>query len=311
MSDHLIWFVGNRNPSITETLTYADGTVVDLTGSTVKLKMRAVGSSTLKVNAAATVVGAATLGQVRYDWAALDVDTGGFFLVWWEVTTGGKTQDLNEAIIEFSAHAPAALTYVELEEFKSTAELTGTNFADQDIRSALVSASRAVDQDCGRRFYLDADATQIRYYDGDWRNSRLEIDDLVTLTSLKTDDDGSAAYATTWTLNTDFVLDPVNAPADSRPYTKILIPSRSSKRFPDSCYYPNAVKVTGQYGWLAVPENVKIATGLFAERLVKLRREAPFGIVGLQADGSVARISRSIQDWDVLLAAYRRPRPLA
>src|SRR3954447_6862743 len=98
MSDHLIWFVGNRNPSITETLTYADGTVVDLTGSTVKLKMRAVGSSTLKVSASATVVGAATLGQVRYDWAALDVDTGGFYLVWWEVTTGGKTQDLNEAI---------------------------------------------------------------------------------------------------------------------------------------------------------------------------------------------------------------------
>src|SRR6266496_789196 len=275
--------------------------------------MRAVSSSTLKVDTAATIVnppGAA--GKVRYDWAALDVDTVDFYLGWWQVTLpSGKLQDSPEFLIEVRDHAPEAFTYVELEEFKSTSELSGTSFADADIRGALVSASRAVDSDTGRRFYLDADATQVRYYNGDWRNSKLSIDDLVVLTSLKTDDDGSGSYATTWTLTTDFVLDPANAPADSRPYTKILIPSRSAKRFPDSCYYPNAVKVTGQFGWTVVPENVKIATRLLAERLVKLTREAPFGIVGLQADGSVARISRSIPDWDALLAPYRRPRPLA
>jgi hypothetical protein len=120
MSEQLLFWVGNRNPSITETILNDNGTAHNLTGQTVKFKMRAVGSATKKVNAAATVVSAAA-GTVRYDWAALDVDTAGQYLVWWEVTTtaGGNTQDMAEAVIEFRAHSNAAM-YVELEQFKST-----------------------------------------------------------------------------------------------------------------------------------------------------------------------------------------------
>lgn len=294
MSEELLWFVGNRNPSITELLTYADGTPVNLTGKTVKFKMRLVGSATLKVNTAATVVDAAT-GSVRYDWAAIDVDTAGHYLVWWEVTTtaDGKTQDVSEAVIEFRAHTPETNAYVELEEFKSTAELTGTSFSDQDILTALVAASRGIDQAFGRRFYPDTDANQIRYYSPAsvrW----LAIDDLITLTSLATDQTGDASFSNTWTVNTDFVLEPLNAVADGTPYQSVKANPRSSLYFPT--VYPRSVRVTGKFGWASVPAGIKEATTLVAARLVKRTREAPFGIVSFGLEGAAVRAAAMMRD---------------
>jgi len=306
MSDQLLWHVGNRNPSITENLLYSDGTVVDLTGKTVKFKMRAVGSSTLKVNTAAVVV-SAPAGTVRYDWAALDVDTAGHFLVWWEVTTtaDGKTQDVSEAVIEFRAHAPETQAYAELEEFKSTAELTGTSFQDADILLGLVAASRGIDLALGRRFYPDADATQVRYYSPD-SPTWLRIDDLITLTSVLTDQGGAGTFSNTWTVNTDFVLEPLNAPADGFPYRSIRTNSRSSMYFPTS--YPRTVKVTGKFGWTAAPPAIKNATVLLAARIIKRTREAPFGITGLGLEGAAVRASAIARDPEIafLLDPYNR-----
>jgi hypothetical protein len=294
MSDQLLWMVGNRNPSITENLLYSDGTVVDLTGKTVKFKMRAVGSATLKVNTAAVVI-SAPLGTVRYDWAALDVDTAGHYLVWWEVTTtaDGKTQDVSEAVIEFRAHAPETNAYVELEEFKSTAELTGTSFSDQDILTALVAASRGIDQAFGRRFYPDIDANQIRYYSPD-SPTWLRIDDLITFTALATDQGGNGTFSNTWTQNTDFVLEPLNAVADGTPFQSIKANSRSSLYFPTT--YPRTVKLTGKFGWATVPAGIKEATTLVAARLVKRTREAPFGIVSFGLEGAAVRAASMMRD---------------
>lgn len=302
MPDLLVWHVGDRNPSITENIT-VDGVAFDLTSSTVVFKMRAVGSTTLKVNAAATIVAPATNGNVRYDWAALDVDTAGTYLVWWEVTTSSKVQAVGEAIIEFRAHSPLASNgYVELEEAKKALSLDSTTYADASVSRAILAASRSIDHHCDRRFWADADSAQVRYYDA-LSASLARIDDLVTLTTLEVDQGGDGTFEESWTVNTDFVLKPLNAPADGWPYTRIEVNPSSSRYFPG---YPRSVKVTGKFGWTAVPAGVKQATTVLAHTLLRREREAPFGVVGVGLDNASVRIPVTDPTVRMLLAPFVR-----
>jgi hypothetical protein len=81
---------GDLEPSIAATLTYSDGTVVDLTAATTpRFLMRAHRAAALTVDGTATVVNAAA-GTVRYDWASGDTDTAGLYRAEWEFSIGGK-----------------------------------------------------------------------------------------------------------------------------------------------------------------------------------------------------------------------------
>lgn len=305
MAEHPVWMVGNRNPSITDIITDGDGVVVNLTGLAVKFKMRMVGATATTVDAAVSNTPGAD-GVVRYDWQAVDVDTAGNYLVWWEVTSGGKTQDLNEAIIEIRAHAPITNTYVELEEFKSTASLTGFGFADSDIQLAIEAASRGIDEDLNRRFYPDPDATSVRYYTPIYPD-HFRIDDLITLTSLKIDTTGSGVYGTTWTVGTHFRLEPLNALEDGIPYTTVrtLLRNRLTVNY-------GSVEVTGKFGWAAVPAAVKQACTIIATRLLLRARQAPFGVVSIGLEGAAVRAAALTRDPEIayLLDPYAHDRVL-
>jgi hypothetical protein len=257
------------------------------------------------------VVVSAVDGTVRYDWTASDILAAGALgaerqlLVWWEITTtaGGKTQDYAEALILVVAHSNAQV-YVELEQLKASAELTGTIFADADGRAALRAASRAIDGECQRRFYPDRDATQIRYY-SPARAGYLRIDDLVTLTSLQTDPGGDGSFEETWAA-TDYVLEPLNAAADGWPWTRIRAHPAGNYEFPVD--YPKTVKLTGKFGWAAVPAPIQDAVAILAARLVKRKREAPLGVVQIGVD-LAGRIAKNDPDVQSLIAPYRRLAP--
>jgi hypothetical protein len=290
LPERQLWYVGDREPSISDVLTIG-GAPVDLSSKTVTFKMRALGVTTpLKVNQAVSFKDAG--GNWRYDWGATDLDTAGEYLAWLVTTTAGKDNTVQEFVIEVRAHAPGLHAYVELEEFKGTTSLKGQTYADGDIQRALVAASRGIDTALHRRFWLDADAAQVRRYTPR-SSASLEVDDLVTLTTLKVDYDGDGIFEQTWVENTDFVLEPLNAPADTKPWETICRHPHSSLSFP---YYPRSVELTGKFGWLTVPDGVKQLTTLIASRLVQRTRQAPFGIVAIGPDGASVRAAEIARD---------------
>ena len=194
--------------------------------------------------------------------------------------------------------------YVEIAEIKSTLELNGESFADPDLERALTAASRGIEKLTRRRFWPDADATQVRYYTPAGCHS-LRVDDLLTLTTLQTDPGGDGTFEETWTVNTDHVLEPLNAVADGEPWTKIVVHPNGGYRFPSG--YPRSVKVTGKFGWLVAPEEIKQATMILATRLMVRARQAPFGVVSFGMEGA-AHIARTDPDVMSLAGPYIRDR---
>lgn len=187
--------------------------------------------------------------------------------------------------------------YITLSELKVSAELQGVSFGDYDGARAITSASRAIDEYCGRRFWTTAGTYTQRFY-SPLDSYCVQIDDLVTLGTVQIDVDGDGTCETTLTQNTDFLLEPYNAAADSKPYEELRRHPLSGQLLP--CW-PRSVSVTGQFGWPDVPEQVKSATTMIAIKLFMRMRQAPFGVVGIGIDNTAVRISRSDPDLALLL----------
>lgn len=75
----------DTSPAMLATLQDADGNAVNVTGASIRFHMRAVGSTTVVVDEAVTIVTPLS-GIVRYDWQAADTDTIGSYQAEFEVT---------------------------------------------------------------------------------------------------------------------------------------------------------------------------------------------------------------------------------
>jgi hypothetical protein len=132
--------------------------------------------------------------------------------------------------------------YVGRSTVKSRLGITDTN-DDTAIDSVIESVSRQIDQFCNRRFFA---AIETRYFTA--RSGVMcPVDDLLSVTTLATDDNADRTYSNSWAA-TDYELEPVNAALKSppQPYTSIVVTPNGVEAFGTD---RRAVKVVGLWGY--------------------------------------------------------------
>lgn len=191
--------------------------------------------------------------------------------------------------------------YATLAQVKAAMRIpTADTVDDALIETAIESASRQIDGHCQRRFYTTT-ATRI-YTPND--SYITEIDDLVTLTQIKTQTDIDGTFDTTWK-TTDYQLEPLNGMAGGLNVSYTQIRAVGDFLFP--VYGGEAtVQVTGTFGWASVPSEIKQACIILSQRQYK-RYDSPLGVAGIGEIG-VIRVSRIDPDVASILAPYRRIR---
>lgn len=153
--------------------------------------------------------------------------------------------------------------YCTLAEVKSALRLSD-NIDDTLLENAIEGASRRIDGYCGRFFYKTT-ATAVPLFANN--AYRLMTTDIASTTGLivKLDDDGDGTFETTLTLNTDYIVEPTDYLVQQRPIrTLTMVGGYTFPMFyiPSEC----GVQVTAQWGWNAVPDDVREACVLLSIR---------------------------------------------
>jgi hypothetical protein len=190
--------------------------------------------------------------------------------------------------------------YTTLSAVKAILRITDT-VDDALLETCVEAASRQIDTHCERVFTVGT-ATR-SYVPND--SYVTEIDDLISLSSLKTTSDGKGTFDTTWgTL--DYQLEPLNGIAGGQYSPRTHIRAVGDYLF-TTLGGEATVEVAGVFGYgTAVPSDVKQACNLLAIRQYK-RYDSPLGVAGF-GDIGVVRVSRVDPDIESLLAPYRKIR---
>lgn len=178
---------------------------------------------------------------------------------------------------------------------------------DTTINNAVNSINSYIVNYCGREF-TDAGSATARVFAPDCQ-LELTVDDFSTTTGLvvKTDDNDDGVYETTWTLDTDFYLEPLNGKRYGQTWPYYELHSLGTRVFPIWNRRRASVQVTAQWGWAAIPAPVFEAALLIGARIFK-RKNSPEGVLG-GFDFNPVRISmREDPDAVRLLTDYRDPR---
>ena len=186
--------------------------------------------------------------------------------------------------------------YATLAEVKAALRIPSADTVDDTLLEyAIEAASRAIDTYTGRHFYSAGTATRIFVADS---NQYLVIDDASSITQVATADDLDSNFNTIWDA-TDYQKEPLNNVMSGMtgwPTTAI--------RAVDDLLFPvngqeALVRITGVWGWSAVPFAIKKATIIQAAYFFK-RDESPLGVlsspdlgfirVGTKVDPAVAML---------------------
>jgi len=185
-------------------------------------------------------------------------------------------------------------TYATVAQLKARMNITNTT-DDVILDMVLDGVSRQIENHCRRHFDQEV-AT--RYFTA-MNASVCLVDDLSTLTTLATDNDGDRTYSTSWTVM-DYDLWPFNAAGWSEPYMMLGVAVNGDYVFPT---FRKGVKIVGTWGWPAVPAPVIEACLIQGARVFK-RRDSPFGVAGAPEVGEIRIIPRLDPDVRQLLEPY-------
>lgn len=167
---------------------------------------------------------------------------------------------------------------------------------DTEILRQLTAMTRVIERECGRTFNKDAAATTRVYTPTD--RDCIEIDDLVSVTSIKVDVGNDLTFAGDdgLTVTTQYELLPLNAAAGSEPEPYTMI-RRVDQAWPGyvntvSGWLYNRVQVEGVFGWPAVPGPIVEAC---IQLTAILRLESPRATSRIDEAGTVVGTSRDAQ----------------
>jgi hypothetical protein len=167
--------------------------------------------------------------------------------------------------------------YTDVTTVKAYLGLTGTTY-DAELADDIATAARWIDNNCDQIFYTTEEQTRgyIPQNPG-----YCVIDPVVTFTSL-------TAQESEWTRDTDFMLEPLNAAAQGRPYTGIRTIARpfifTLAQIPTGwAGFDGRVYVTATFGWPAVPNEIVQANKILAARYFH-RRNAPLGVISFNTE---------------------------
>jgi hypothetical protein len=198
------------------------------------------------------------------------------------------------------------MSYATLAQFKAAVGITDST-DDTALQNVLDATDTLIDLYCDRKTGFGT-ASETRFYTAEDYEYVL-TDDLVSVTTLQTDDDANGTYETTWTAGTDYVLAPRNAALDGFPYTEIDTSVTWPRNFPKDVYL--GVRVVGVFGFPSVPAAVKQAE-IIQAGAVWNSRTAPFGVIGSADLGGILRMSRALHpEAALILEPYRKRNGLA
>jgi hypothetical protein len=198
--------------------------------------------------------------------------------------------------------------YASLNDVKAAARITDT-IDDGLLETAIESSSRDIDAYTERVFYSTGATAVARVYIPQ-DIYLLETDDIISVTSIKSDTTGEGGFNETWSAS-DYQLEPLNGIAGgiATPFTRIR--AIGSKLWP--IYEPRdinagqaSVEITGVFGFASIPSAIKQATILASLRAYK-RYESPTGVLGF-SDIGVVRVGRLDPDVERLVSPYRKIR---
>ena len=198
--------------------------------------------------------------------------------------------------------------YATLAEVKAAARITD-DIDDSLLETAIESSSRDIDAYTERVFFNTGATAVTRIYIPE-NIFLLETDDIISVTSIKSDTTGEGGFDQTWA-TTDYQLEPLNGIVGgiATPFTRV----RAVGDYLWPIYEPRdinagqaSVQIVARFGFASIPSAIKQATILSSLRAYK-RYESPTGVLGF-SDMGVVRVGRLDPDVERLIQPYRKIR---